>query len=91
MATQMQTEEDRFSLHKTLMSLGASELDAKILLDCVLSSKSCSWVNTDIIEEKAVLALNKFMIDNKYPLLVKVEQVPMRGKFIWEVKAKKMK
>ncbi len=83
------TEEGRFSLHKTLMSLGASELDAKILLDCVLSSKSCSWVNNDMIEEKGVVAINKFMIDNNYPLLVKVEQVPMRSKFIWEVKAKK--
>ncbi len=89
MAIPLQTESDRHALHKTLMTLGASELDAKILLDCVLSSKSCSWVNTDMIEDKHVLALNKFMVENNYPLLVKVEQVPMRGKFIWEVKAKK--
>lgn len=89
MALSIKNDDDKFALHKTLMSLGASELDAKILLDCVISLKSCSWVNTDTVEDKTVIALNKFVIDNNVPLLIKVEQVPMRGKYIWEVKAKK--
>lgn len=78
---------DKFALHAKLTFLGVSDLDAKILLDCVISKKSCSWVNTDEVSETVVAALNKFMVDNSHPLIVKVEPVPMRSKYIWEVKA----
>ena len=78
---------DKFALHTKLMSLGASDLDAKILLDCIIAKKSCSWVNIDEVTDKTVAALNQFMIENDHPLTVKVDPVPMRSKYIWEVKA----
>ncbi len=80
---------DKFAIHSQLVSLGVSDLDAKILLDCIISKKSCSWVNIDEVSEGVVAGLNKFMVDNNHPLVVKVEPVPMRSKYIWEVKAKR--
>ena len=78
---------DKFALHAKLVSLGVSDLDAKILLDSIIVKKSCSWMNGDEVSESTVTALNKFMVDNNHPLIVKVELVPTRGKYIWEVKA----
>ncbi|MBS3068716.1 hypothetical protein J4450_08480 [Candidatus Micrarchaeota archaeon] len=78
---------DKFDLHKKLMALGVSDLDAKILLDCIVAKKSCSWVNIDEVSESVVTALNKFMVDNNHPLTVKIDPVPTRSKYIWEVKA----
>ena len=78
---------DKFALHAKLMQLGISDLDAKIVLDCIVAKKSCSWVNTDEVPESVIVNLNKFMVENNHPLTVKVEPVPMRSKYIWEVKA----
>ncbi len=78
---------DKFDLHKKLIGLGVSDLDAKILLDCIVAKKSCSWVNIDEISESVVASLNKFMQENNHPLVVKVDPVPTRSKYIWEVKA----
>ena len=78
---------DKFDIHKKLVALGVSDLDAKIVLDCIIAQKSCSWVNIDEISENTVAVLNKFMVDNNHPLTVKVDPVPTRSKYIWEVKA----
>jgi len=78
---------DKFAVYTKLMALGVSDLDAKILLDSIIAKKSCSWMNGDAISESTVAALNKFMIENSHPLVIKVDLVPTRGKYIWEVKA----
>ncbi len=83
----MEEKMDKFDLHKKLIALGVSDLDAKIVLDCIIAKKSCSWVNTDEVSETVIANLNKFMVENNHPLVVKVEPVPMRSKYIWEVKA----
>jgi len=85
----MQTTEQKIDLHSKLLTIGISDLDAKIILDCIIAKKSCSWMNADFIDDKTVSALNKFITENNYSLQVKVDAVPTRGKFIWDVKALK--
>lgn len=83
----MQTTEQKLDLHSKLLALGISDLDAKIVLDCIITKKSCSWMNADFVDDSIINALNKFITENNYSLHVKVDPVPSRGKFIWDVKA----
>ena len=76
-------------MYDKVISLGFSESDAEVIADSILNKKSCSWVNTDPIEDKALDALKKFLADGGHRLVVSVEAVPTRGKYIWEVKALK--
>jgi len=69
-----------------LEGIGISEHDALVIADCVISRKSCSWVNTDPVDEKLLEDLNRLIEKNKYGIRVDVEPVPTRAKFIWEVK-----
>jgi len=69
-----------------LTSIGITEHDALVIADCIVTRKSCSWVNTDPIDDKMLADLNTLIKNNNYGISVKVDAVPTRSKFIWDVK-----
>lgn len=69
-----------------LTGVGITEHDALIIADCIVTRKSCSWVNTDPIDDKMLADLNILIRNNNYGISVKVDAVPTRSKFIWDVK-----
>jgi hypothetical protein len=69
-----------------MAAVGISEHDALIIADCIITRKSCSWVNTDPVDDKVLADLNSLIKRNSYDVIVKVEAVPTRSKFIWDVK-----
>jgi hypothetical protein len=69
-----------------LMGVGISEHDALVIADCIITRKSCSWVNTDPVDDKILHDLNKLIQKNNYRIKIKVDAVPTRSKFIWDVK-----
>ncbi len=71
-----------------LTEIGVSEHDALVIADCIITRKSCSWVNTDAVDDKLVQDINSLVKRNNYNISVKVDAVPTRSKFIWDVKVK---
>lgn len=45
----MQSEEEMMS---SLTSIGITEHDALVIVDCIVTRKSCSWVNNDPVDDK---------------------------------------
>ncbi|MDD5171580.1 MAG: hypothetical protein PHF60_00930 [Candidatus ainarchaeum sp.] len=68
--------------------IGISEHDALVIADCIITRKSCSWVNTDPVDDKLIQDLNDLIKKNNYNVSVKVNAVPTRSKFIWDVKVR---
>jgi hypothetical protein len=79
----MASEEE---LMTQLMGIGITEHDALVIMDCIVTRKSCSWVNTDPVDEKLLRDLYDLIAKHGYRIKVNVQPVPTRGKFIWEVK-----
>jgi hypothetical protein len=71
-----------------LTSVGIAEHDALIIADCIITRKSCSWVNTNPVDDKCIQDLNNLIKKNNYNVSVKVDAVPTRSKFIWDVKVR---
>jgi len=69
-----------------LMGVGVAEGDAEVIADCIVTRKSGSWVSTDEVTDKLLLDLNNLVKKNNYGILIKVQPVPTRCKFIWEIK-----
>ena len=69
-----------------LTGVGITEHDAVVITDCIVTRKSCSWVNTDPVDEKMIIDLRDLIKKNNYGISVKIDAVPTRSKFIWEVK-----
>jgi hypothetical protein len=70
-----------------LLKLGIAQEDSKVIADSIMTQKSCSWVNTEHIDNAKLTALNAFL-DNKN-LYAVVNSIPTRGKYIWDIKVKK--
>lgn len=68
-----------------LEALGFSACDAEALADCLVSNKSVSWVNTDPVSKEMLDRLGAFMKEGGYVIKVSVQEVPTRGKYIWDV------
>lgn len=66
--------------------LGVAEHDALILADCIVTHKSCSWINTDSVDEQMLTNLNNLIAKKNYRISVKVDNIPTRDKYIWDVK-----
>ncbi|MEM3422471.1 MAG: hypothetical protein QXF35_02110 [Candidatus Bilamarchaeaceae archaeon] len=75
---------EKIEIYNDLLKCGISELDAKIVLDCIVKKSSCSWINNDDMKEGAEQKLNDYL--KQYNLIAKIEQQPMTGRYIWEVK-----
>ena len=71
-----------------LKSIGITEHDAQVITDCVITRRSCSWVNTDPVDEKVLRDLHDVIKRNNYGVQVIVQAVPTRSKYIWEVKVR---
>ena len=69
-----------------LKGIGITEHDAVVIADCVVTRKSCTWMNADHVDEKILKDLGDLIRQNSYGLTVSVQPVPTRGKYIWEVK-----
>jgi hypothetical protein len=69
-----------------LQGVGISEHDALVIADCIVKKKSCSWVNTDPVDEKVLRDLYHLVQKQNYGIKVEVTPIPTRSKFIWEVK-----
>jgi hypothetical protein len=69
-----------------MAGIGISEHDALVIADCIITRKSCSWVNTDPVNDKMLADLNALIRKNNYDVTVEVQAVPTRSKFIWDVK-----
>ncbi len=69
-----------------LISVGITEHDALVIADCIITRKSCSWVNTDPVDDKIIKDLSDLIKKNEYGIMVKVDPLPTRSKFIWDVK-----
>jgi len=69
-----------------LKGIGITEHDALIIADCIVTRKSCSWVNTDLVDEKMLQDLGDLIKNQNYNISVVVEPIPTRNKFIWEIK-----
>ena len=67
---------------------GVSDADAVVLVDCIITRKSCSWVNTDPVSHDAVRKLLALIKDDNYNLDLSIKTVATRDKYIWEVKAR---
>lgn len=70
-----------------LRGMGLSETDAEALADCIVTKKSCSWVNTDEVDDAVLQRLGEYLKTNGHKLQVSVESISTRNKYIWEVKA----
>ncbi|MDD5340675.1 MAG: hypothetical protein PHV13_05525 [Candidatus ainarchaeum sp.] len=79
----MPTEEEMMS-HFT--GIGITEHDAMIIVDCIVTRKSCSWVNNDPVDDKLLRDLQDVIVKHGYRIKINVQPVPTRSKFIWEVK-----
>ncbi len=75
---------EKMVIYEGLLKCGISELDAKIVLDCIVRKTSCSWMNNDEIKEGAEERLDDYL--KQYGLSVKINERPMTNKYIWEVK-----
>ena len=73
---------------ENLTSTGITKDDALVIADCIVNRKSCSWVNTDPVDEKMINSLKEVILKNNYGIAVIIESIATRGKFIWEVKIK---
>ena len=69
-----------------LQGIGISEHDAMVIADCILTRKSCSWVDNEPVDDKLLADLTRLIEKKGYGINVQVQAVPTRGKFIWEVK-----
>jgi len=67
---------------------GVSAQDAVVIVDCIITRKSCSWVNTDPVSHDAVRKLLALIKENNYNLDLSINTVATRDKYIWEVKAR---
>ncbi len=70
-----------------LREIGLSEVDAEALADCIVTKKSCSWVNTDEVNNAVLQRLGEYLKEKGHKLRVSVESVSTRNKYIWDVKA----
>ncbi|MBD3210612.1 hypothetical protein GF318_04500 [Candidatus Micrarchaeota archaeon] len=77
---------DMYNVSEKLQGAGISEHDALVIADCVVTRKSCSWVNSDPVDERVLQDLNDLIEKEGYKVRVEVQPVPTRSKFIWEVK-----
>ena len=69
-----------------LKGIGVTEHDALVIADCIVTRKSCSWVNNDPVDERLIRDLNNLIKQKDYRIKVDIQPVPTRSKFIWELK-----
>lgn len=69
-----------------LKKTGIAAHDAKVIADCIVTRKSCSWVNTDEVSRDSVRSLLELIKQDNYRIDLSIKTVATRNKYIWEVK-----
>lgn len=67
--------------------MGASDLDAGLVADCLHVGKSTTWMNNEQVSDDINVKLAAFLKENGYAFEIIVTPVKM-GKYIWDVKKK---
>ena len=75
------------TLISQLTCIGITSSDAVVIADCIVTKRSCSWVNTDPVNDKILLDLHDLIVKNQYGIRIQVDSIPTRGKYVWDVKA----
>ncbi|MDO8554837.1 MAG: hypothetical protein Q7S22_08560 [Candidatus Micrarchaeota archaeon] len=78
--------------HKVLadiLAFGISDVDAKVILDSIIYKTSTSWVNNDSVDNTRLAALNQYITNNNFGIMVLISPVSSRSKFIWDIKVRK--
>lgn len=78
----MATKEEVFI---KLKEIGFSDLDSEALADSMVKGGSVSWVNNDSVSNEMLANLGEFIKQNNFKIRVSVQEVPNRGKYIWDV------
>jgi hypothetical protein len=73
-------------LHKKLMEMGVSDLDAGLVVNCVMRKSAYTWLNTDPINGEQIGKVNEFLAENNAGLKILLSEVANQGKYIWDVK-----
>ena len=74
------------SILSKIKKTGIPEHDAKVIADCVMTRRSCSWVNIDPVAKESVRALVELIKADEYKIGLSIKEVATRNKYIWEVK-----
>ncbi len=73
-------------IHKKLMDMGVSDLDAGLVVNCINSKSTYTWMNTDRVTQEQIKQVNGFLAQKGMRVKVELSEVSYQGKFIWEVK-----
>jgi len=74
-------------VHDHVMSLGASDLDAGLVADCLNVGKSTTWMNNDPVSDSINEKFASFLKEHGYGFEITV--TPTRGRYIWDVKKRR--
>ncbi len=77
---------NRKEISGNLKEIGFSTTDTDALLECMFKGGSVSWINTDPVTQEMLEKLGTLITENDFKLRVSVEEIPNRGKYIWDVK-----
>lgn len=72
-----------------ISGLGIAVEDAEVLADCMVTKKVCSWVNNSPVSKEQIVKVNEYFIQNSIPIVLQVDHIQTRDKYIWEVKVKR--
>ncbi|MBI5223419.1 hypothetical protein HY990_03280 [Candidatus Micrarchaeota archaeon] len=70
-----------------LRGAGLTNDDAMVIADVIVTRGSCSWVNTDPVDESIILKLRDVIAQRNYKIRINVDSIPTRSKYVWEAKA----
>ena len=69
-----------------LQELGITKHDALVIADCIITRKSCTWMNSDPVDETVIAGLKELVAKKDYRISVKIDGIPTRNKCIWDIK-----
>ena len=79
-----------YSQYRDVISgLGIAVEDAEVLADCMVTKKVCFWINTAPVNKEQITKVNEYFVQNSIPIVLQVDHIPTRDKYIWEVKIKR--
>ena len=78
---------DNYKIISEMTSIGIAKQDAVVIADCIITQKSCSWVNNEPVNQEMFKNLLTLIEENNYGIKENVEPIRTRNKYIWDVKA----
>ncbi len=72
--------------YQLLRKFGLGDEDSRQVATSMLTKTSCSWVNNEEVNPKAIQMLNEYLASNNFSLKVSAQQVGARMQWIWDSK-----